>query len=133
MNDVDYLKKALVLAEKSTEPVGCAALIVVDDNILAEEVNSQDIDNIAVNHAEIKSIVAANKKTGQKKLLGATVYCSCEPCAMCLAALSYAKVERIVFNKKMKDLFPDDPQSKLDSLTFVNGLNYQPVLEQLDL
>jgi hypothetical protein len=52
---------------------------------------------------------------------------------MCLTALSYAKISRIVFHKTMKDLFPHDPQSTLDSAEFVKGLNYTPTLQQMDL
>lgn len=101
--------------------------------VVAEAFNSQNADNIAVNHAEIKAIVAANKKLISRKLQNVTAYCSCEPCAMCLTALSYAKVQRIVFAKRMIDVFPDDPQSRLDAWAFVASLNFVPKLEQLFL
>ena len=51
---------------------------------------------------------------------------------MCLTALSYATVERIVFHKTMLQTFPDDPQSKFDAQLFVNGLNFVPQLVQLE-
>lgn len=131
MDDKYYLQQAVELAEQSTEPNKCGAIIVMNDEIIAAEFNSQRADSIAVNHAEIKAIVTANKKTGGRILTGATAYCSCEPCAMCLTALSYAKVERIVFQKTMHDLSPIDPQSQLDSYAFAAGLNFVPKLEQL--
>lgn len=131
MNDVTFLKQAVELAAKSAEPSGCGSIIVIDGNIIAKEFNSQRTDNIAVNHAEIKAIIAANKKLGTRKLTGATAYCSCEPCAMCLTALSYAKVERIVFHQTMYDLFPDDPQSQLDPYAFAAGLNFVPKLQHM--
>lgn len=131
MGDSYYLQKALELAEQSAEPIGCAAVIVIDDRIVAAEYNSQRADNIAINHAEIKAIVTANKAIGSRILTSATAYCSCEPCAMCLTALSYAKVERIVFHKTMHDLAPDDPQSRLDPYEFVAGLNFVPKLEHI--
>lgn len=133
MTDKNYLAQAVELSQKSSEPTGCGVIIVQDGQVLATEHNSQRADNIAVNHAEIKAIIAANKKTGQRKLSGATAYCSCEPCAMCLTALSYAKVERIVFNKYMRDLFPDDPQSQLDPFEYAKSLNFVPHLQQMAL
>ena len=131
MKDTDYLRQAIKLSEKSPEPVGCGTVIVKDGKVLAATHNSQRTDNIAVYHAEIKAIVEANQKTGTRKLEGATAYCSCEPCAMCLTALSYAKVDRIVFDKRMIDVFPDDPQSQLNPYDFVKGLNFVPSLERL--
>jgi len=133
MTDKQYLKRAVELSQQSPEPVGCGVVIVSNGNVLAETYNSQRADNCAVFHAEIKAIMDANKKTGSRKLEGATAYCSCEPCAMCLTGLSYAKVERIVFNKTMFDLFPEDPQSQLDPHKYAEGLNFKPQIEQLAL
>lgn len=133
MTDKEYLQEAVRMSQLSPEPVGCGVVLVQNGTVLAKTHNSQRADNIAVYHAEIKAIIAANKKTGSRKLEGATAYCSCEPCAMCLTALSYAKVPRIVFNKSMYDLFPDDPQSQLDSFEYVKTLNFVPSLERLEL
>lgn len=131
-HDRRYLQKAVTLSQQSPEPTGCGVVIVRDGEILAETYNSQRADNIAVHHAEIKAIIAANQKTGSRKLKNATAYCSCEPCAMCLTALSYAKIARIVFHKRMFDLFPDDPQSQLDPYEYAKGLNFSPKIEQLN-
>ncbi|HUC89651.1 MAG TPA: nucleoside deaminase [Patescibacteria group bacterium] len=131
MTDKDYLKRAITLSEQSPEPVGCGVVIAVGGKVIAETHNSQRADNCAVYHAEIKAIMAANKATGQRKLPGTTAYCSCEPCAMCLTALSYANIERIVFNMRMADLFPDDPQSQLDCYEFAKTLNFVPKIERL--
>jgi tRNA(Arg) A34 adenosine deaminase TadA len=90
-----------------------------------------DLVGLAVNHAEIKAIVSANYTLGKRELTATTAYCTCEPCAMCLTALSYAKVARIVYAKSMAELSPNDPQAKLDSQKFVKGLNFVPVLEHI--
>lgn len=50
---------------------------------------------------------------------------------MCLVALSYAKISRIVYHKTMKEVFPDDSQTNLNSPEFVKGLNFVPKLEKL--
>lgn len=131
MTDKQYLKLAIEISKKSKEPVECGCVIVSDNKIVAECFNSQRADNVAVSHAELKAVYLANQKTGARKLRNAVAYCTCEPCAMCLTALSYAEIERIVFNKTMSELFPDDPQSKLDSKEFVGGLNFVPKLEHV--
>lgn len=133
MKDEDYLRQAILLSTTSPEPIGCGAVIVRRGIVLAATHNSQRADNIAVYHAEIKAVIEANRRTGSRKLEGSTAYCSCEPCAMCLTALSYAKVKRIVFNMFMRDLFPNDPQSQLNSFTYVKTLNYVPILERLEI
>jgi guanine deaminase len=133
MNDRGFLQRAVDLAARSPEPIGCAVVITSKGEVIAEAFNSQTADNVAVNHAEIKAIIAANKNAGSRKLASAVAYCSCEPCAMCLTALSYANVGRIVYHKSMQDLFPADPQSTLNAAEYVKGLNFVPVLEQLSL
>lgn len=133
MSDADYLQRAIDFAEKSPEDVKCACLLVRDDKVLTAQFNSQHRDKIAINHAEIKAIVALNYELRTRELERFIAYCSCEPCAMCLAAMSYAKVERIVFAKSMADVFPDDPQATFDSQAFVQTLNFVPKLEQIKL
>lgn len=133
MLDQKFIRRAVDLAQQSSEPVGCGGVIVIDGKVIAEAYNSQRTDNIAVYHAEIKAIIEANRSLGTRKLKGAIAYCSCEPCAMCLTALSYANVERIVYHNTMQDLFPNDPQSQLNSYEYVKGLNFIPKLEQLVL
>jgi tRNA(Arg) A34 adenosine deaminase TadA len=133
MDDRDYLNRAIKLSQQSPEPIGCGVVIVNKNGILAETYNSQRADNIAIHYAEIKAVIQANQKLGSRKLENTTAYCSCEPCAMCLTALSYAKISRIVFHQRMLDLFPDDPQSQLDPYNFVQGLNFSPQLQQLQV
>lgn len=133
MKDKEFIARAVELAGQSPEPIGCGVVIVSDGKVIAEAYNSQRADNIAVHHAEVKAIIAANKALNSRKLENAVAYCSCEPCAMCLTALSYAKVKRIVFHKTMRDFFPDDAQSSLDPYNYVKGLNFVPELEQLRL
>lgn len=131
MTDKDYLLLAEEVAKKSSEPMPCGCIIVQDGKIVASEFNSQHTDKVAVYHAEIKAITEANRTVGSRTIMNAIAYCTCEPCAMCLTALSYAKVERIVFNKLMADLCPDDPQAHFDSQAFIHGLNFVPKLEQV--
>jgi tRNA(Arg) A34 adenosine deaminase TadA len=132
--DQRYLMQATELAAQSPELVGCGTVLVSRiDGVLAAEYNSQRRDNIAIHHAEIKAILTASAATRSRIFPDATAYCSCEPCAMCLTALSLAKIERVVFRSTMADLFPDDPQAQLDSAAFVAHLNFVPTLEHVPL
>lgn len=131
--DKEFLEQAVKLAEKSSEKIKCATIIVKDGEIISSAFNSQRADNQAIHHAEIKAVIEANRAVDSRTLEGSNAYCSCEPCAMCLVALSYAKISKIVYNKSMKDLCPDDPQSNLNASEFVKGLNFIPKLEQIKL
>jgi tRNA(Arg) A34 adenosine deaminase TadA len=132
MNDTVFLQRAISLSEQSTEPVKCACVLVRGGEVLAEAFNSQRADEIAVRHAEVKAVTAANQKLGKKNLEGVTAYCSCEPCVMCLTALSLAKVERIVYNQTMKEVSGGMPMGELDSAAFAKQyLNFVPKLDHL--
>jgi tRNA(Arg) A34 adenosine deaminase TadA len=133
MTDEDYLKRAIEVSQKSEEPVKCGCVIVQDDHIIAEEYNSQRADNVAVHHAEVKAVYQANRKLKSRKLVGAIVYCSCEPCVMCLVALSLAQVGRIVYSQTMKEFSAvDDPMTALNLQKFAEKyLRSVPVLEKL--
>lgn len=133
MTDSEYLQRAIDFAQKSPEDVKCACILVRGESVLTAQFNSQKHDKMAINHAEIKAVVAANYELRSRELKHVTAYCSCEPCAMCLVALSYTKIERIVYAKTMKEMSEDDPQGNFDSQAFVAGLNFVPKLEQIRL
>jgi len=134
MQDEIYLRRAIALAQQSAEPVKCACVIVRDGEILAEAFNSQRTDRIAINHAEVKAVQMANKKAGTLRIEGAVAYCSCEPCVMCLAALSQAHMERIVYSQTMKEVSDGLPMGGLDSAAFARQyLNFVPKLERLSV
>ena len=130
-NDIEFLKKAIALADGSEEQIKCGVLIVQDNEIVSAAFNSQRVDRQAVNHAEIKALQVANRHLNSRTLQGVTVYCSCEPCVMCLTALSLAKVDRIVYAKTMKELFPEDPMAQIDTTSFAKQLNFVPKIQHL--
>lgn len=126
MNDQYYLQLASKLAEKSKEPIKCACLLVnKNGDIISQEFNSQRTDNLTIAHAEIKSITKANKLVG-RKLTGLTAYGNCEPCTMCLTALIFAGVDKIVFSKKLNDLVKTDKRISIDCFEFVKNFPHQP-------
>lgn len=94
------LARAVALSRERMEagfggPFG--ALIARDGVILAEGWNEVTSANDPTAHAEITAIRRACAATGSFSLAGATLYTSCEPCPMCLAAAYWARIARIVY------------------------------------
>jgi len=127
--DAKMIKQAEKEAQKSSEPLKCGVVLVDGDNqIVAKTFNSQRKDNRTANHAEMNAIKVANEKVG-RKLTGFTAYCSCEPCTMCLTALIFASVDRIVYAQPLNELVAKDKQIYVDSFNFVSRFPNPPRLE----
>lgn len=73
------------------------ALVVREGKVLAEGWNEVTSSNDPTAHAEVRAIRKACQAVSSFQLQGATLYSSCEPCPMCLAAAYWARVGRIVF------------------------------------
>ncbi|WP_395245974.1 nucleoside deaminase [Agromyces sp. MMS24-K17] len=97
--DRAWLQQAVALAVENVEAGGgpFGAVIVRDGELLAIGQNrvTRDLDPTA--HAEVSAIRAACRAAGDFSLAGATLYTSCEPCPLCLAASLWARLDRIVF------------------------------------
>jgi guanine deaminase len=131
MDDKKYLSIADDMAKQSSEPLKCASILVgKDGDIIAQNYNSQRKDGIIANHAEMKSITEANRLLG-RKLVGVTAYGNCEPCTMCLTAMIFAGVERIVFRYRLNDLIDDERTIDIDCFDFAKRFPYSPAIEQV--
>ncbi|MGK0499107.1 MAG: tRNA(adenine34) deaminase [Oceanicoccus sp.] len=97
--DEHYMRLALALAAKAAAagevPVG--ALVVVDDEIIAEGWNQPIGKHDPTAHAEVIALRAAANKLANYRLPGATLYVTIEPCTMCAGALIHARVARVVY------------------------------------
>jgi tRNA(adenine34) deaminase len=76
-------------------PVG--AVISLDDAIVARAGNRTIVDCDPTAHAEIVALREAARKIGNYRLLGATLYVTIEPCAMCAGAMIQARIARLVY------------------------------------
>jgi tRNA(Arg) A34 adenosine deaminase TadA len=74
-----------------------AAIIVSGDEVIATGVNRVTVDNDPTAHAEIAAIRSACHVRGSFDLSGLELYASCEPCPMCLGAIYWAKLDRVIF------------------------------------
>lgn len=95
-----FLAEAIQLAVESVKDGGgpFGAVIVKDDQVIARGSNrvTRDFDPTA--HAEIVAIREACRVLRDFRLIDCTIYCSCEPCPMCLSACYWARLGEIVFS-----------------------------------
>ena len=97
--DADWLSEAVEMATRNVAEGGgpFGALIVQDGVVLGRGVNRVTRDNDPTAHAEVCAIRSACTAKGDFRLQGATLYTSCEPCPLCLAAALWARVDRVLF------------------------------------
>ncbi|RKF07015.1 nucleoside deaminase [Oceaniradius stylonematis] len=89
------LDEARAAAERGEVPVG--AVIVKDGEIIARAGNRPRETNDPSAHAEMLAIRGACSALGQERLTGCDLYVTLEPCTMCAAAISFARIRRIYF------------------------------------
>jgi len=87
--------QAQAAALRGEVPVG--ALVVLEGRILAAEGNRTITDCDPTAHAEIVALREAARTAGNHRLIGASLYVTVEPCAMCAGALVQARVARLIY------------------------------------
>lgn len=93
------LREAAKAAAAGEIPVGCV-IVSASGEVLARAHNQVEKRANSTLHAEMVAMGRAMKKVGEKYLMGSTIYITLEPCPMCTAAISWAKVGRIVYGAK---------------------------------
>lgn len=97
--DSNFMRRALELAAiaaaKGEVPVG--ALVVHDNQVIAEAYNEREGLPSALAHAEMLALERATAQLGRWRLLGCTLYVTLEPCVMCAGAAVQARVNRVVY------------------------------------
>jgi guanine deaminase len=104
-DDARWLSRAIELATRNVSNGGgpFGAVIVRDGELLAEGQNRVTANLDPTAHAEVMAIRAACQAIGDFSLAGATLYTSCEPCPLCLAASLWARLDRVVFTADRDD------------------------------
>ncbi len=99
VSDERWMKRALELARKAEAagevPVG--AVLVKDDELIAEGWNQPITSNDATSHAEIVAMREAGKKLNNYRLIDTTMYVTLEPCSMCVGAMIHARVSKVIY------------------------------------
>jgi len=93
------MQHALKLAQRSQDegevPVG--AVIIKDNQLIAEGWNQPINKHDATAHAEIMAIRAAGKALKNYRIPNTTLYVTLEPCTMCAGAIIHARIANVVF------------------------------------
>jgi tRNA(Arg) A34 adenosine deaminase TadA len=102
----EFMRQAIALATENVRsgnggPFG--AVIAKDGTVIGEGANCVTRDNDPTAHAEVRAIRAACQSLGAFSLQGCEIYTSCEPCPMCLAAIYWARIDRIWFGNASAD------------------------------
>jgi tRNA(adenine34) deaminase len=96
----EAMKRALAQAEAAAArgevPVG--AVIVSPDGAVVAQAGNRTVElRDPTAHAELLAIREACRMTGSERLEGHDLYVTLEPCAMCAAAISFARLRRLCF------------------------------------
>ena len=101
-----FMREAIRLSMENVQsdnggPFG--TIIVKNGKIIATGVNEVTKSNDPTAHAEMIAIRNACEKLNSFQLDGCDIYCSCEPCPMCLGAIYWARPKSIYFANSKKD------------------------------
>jgi tRNA(Arg) A34 adenosine deaminase TadA len=129
--DVIHLRRCLELArearDRGDEPFG-SLLVGADGAVLAEERNAAATLQDVTAHPELMLVRWASQHLDAAQRAGATMYTSCEHCAMCAAGHHWAAIGRLVFALSGEQLIamlpPGPPVLRLSSReVFARGSN----------
>ena len=105
MNSDFFMQKAIELSIKNINnnggPFGC--VIVKNNKIISEGVNSVTQNNDPTAHAEIVAIRNACTKLNTFDLSGCEMYTSCEPCPMCLSAIYWSHIDIVYYGNSREN------------------------------
>ena len=101
-----FMRRAIALAAEHSRsgvngPFG--AVVVMRDRIIGEGWNRVVERNDPSAHAEIVAIRAACRKISSFALPQAVLYASCEPCPMCMAAIYWARIPKVIYACSRED------------------------------
>jgi tRNA(adenine34) deaminase len=106
MTDAAFMRLALAEAQAALTsgdvPIG--AVVVSRGEVIGRARNERERLNDPTAHAEILALRQAAESLGNRRLTGATLYVTLEPCAMCAGAAVLARIARLVYG-------PQDPKA----------------------
>jgi guanine deaminase len=94
-----FLKEAVSTALKGIPEGGgpFGAVITMDDKIISSSYNKVVVTKDPTAHAEILAIREAARILGTHNLIDCTLYSSCEPCPMCLGAIYWSGIRKVIY------------------------------------
>jgi tRNA(adenine34) deaminase len=111
MAETNFMELALAEAEAAAKrgevPVGC--VVVQNGAVVARAGNRTLTDKDPAGHAEILALREAARALGSERLSTCDLYVTLEPCTMCAAAISFARIRRLYYGA------PDPKGGAVDS------------------
>jgi tRNA(adenine34) deaminase len=96
---VSFMDEALAQARAAVAagevPIGC--VVARDGAVIARAFNRTLLDRDPTAHAEMLAIRAAAAAVGSERLVDCDLYVTLEPCPMCAAAISFARIRRLYY------------------------------------
>ena len=126
MYDERFMRRAIEISARALETTGTepfGAVVVLDGQIVGEGINRSRLDHDPTSHGETEAIRSACRNLLTVDLSGCELYSSCEPCAMCVAAMGIAGIGRLYFaadHRQSKAALGDLPESvrfPIDTMT----------------
>ena len=114
-----FMNRALELARQATGEVAVGAVIIKNNEIIAEAHNQKEQDNDITSHAEILAIRRAEQKVGNWRLEDCDLYVTLEPCPMCAWAIINSRIKNVYFGSY--DINYGALGSKIDLRKFANS------------
>jgi tRNA(Arg) A34 adenosine deaminase TadA len=100
MYDHSFMQRAIDLSAQALETPGCepfGAVVVRDGRVLGEGFNHSAAHHDPTSHGEVEAIRDACRRLECTSLGGAELYSSCEPCALCVAAMAIVGITRLYY------------------------------------
>jgi guanine deaminase len=95
-----FMRRAIEIARTALDIPGTlpfGAVVVKDGRIVGEGLNRSFADQDPLSHGETEAIRDACRKLGTTSLAGCELYTTCEPCAMCVAAMYLCGIEHLYY------------------------------------
>ena len=106
MTPDEFMSKAIEksrLAVTNSEHRPFAAFIVKNGEIVGEGLNDTPLSHDPTAHGEVLAIRDATKRLGTADLSGCEIYTTCEPCALCVAAIWWARIDKMYYAASLAD------------------------------
>jgi guanine deaminase len=129
-NDRSLLKRAIKLAGSGIREGGgpFGAVITKQGKVIAEATNKVVLLHDPTAHAEILAIRKASEVLRSHNLSECVIYASCEPCPMCLGAIYWAGIRKVVY---ASDHFDAEASGFNDSFIY-NEIKLDPSARKID-
>lgn len=101
----DAIDRAL-MASRESGKAGIAATVMQGDRIIATGENEVHLQSDPTQHAEMVAITRAAQALDRTDLSGCTIISTLQPCEMCLAAIRFAGIGRIIFAARQANVPP---------------------------